>query len=64
MRGGKRKGAGRPPSGDPVRNMTIAPKESERAALQAAAARCGKSVSRFVIDAAMKEAMSIVSTGQ
>ena len=55
-RGGARPGAGRKPSGEPLKKLSIAPHLSEYDALKNAAALAGKTLSRFVIDAAMEKA--------
>lgn len=51
--GGRRPGAGRKPSGDPCKKISIAPRLSEYAILKKAAE---KTFSRFVIDAALEKA--------
>ena len=57
--GGAREGAGRKPSGDPCRKLSIAPRQSEYAVLKEAAAAEGKTFSRYVIDAAMEKASAL-----
>ena len=54
--GGARKGAGRKPSGDPTKKFSIAARMSEYAVLKDAAGKAGKTVSRFVVEAALEKA--------
>lgn len=46
---------GRPPSGDPVKKLSIAPRQSEYEAIRRAAEKAGVSFSRFVIAAALEK---------
>ena len=50
---------GRRPLGDPIRSFSINPRASEYAVLKDAAEKSGKTLSRFCVDAALKEAMGI-----
>ena len=58
-RGGARPGAGRKPGGDPTRTFSVNPRGSEYAILKNAAALAGKTLSRFLVDAGLKEAASL-----
>ena len=52
------------PSGDPVCKMSVSPRASEGRAIREAAARAGKTLSRFFVDAALKEAALMNAQGE
>ena len=62
--GGARKGAGRKPSADPTRKMSVAMRETELRLLKAAAGNAGKSFSRYVVDAALEKARASPAQAQ
>ena len=62
--GGARKGAGRKPSGNPTKKMSVAMRETELRLLKAAAEDAGKSFSRYVVDAALEKARASPAQAQ
>lgn len=54
--GGARPGSGRKPSGDPTKKFSIAARMSEYTVLKDAAEKAGKTISRFVVEAALEKA--------
>ncbi len=53
--GGKRPGAGRPKSSDPVKKFSVASKLSEYEAIKQKAENAGQSISRYLIDCALNK---------
>ena len=54
---------GRQPLNDPIRTFSVNPRSSEYAAIKEAAAAQGKTLSRFLVDAALKEAAAMKAAG-
>ena len=52
----KTRRGGRPRLNDPIRTFSVNPRASEHAFLKKAAADAGKTLSRFLVDAGLKEA--------
>lgn len=55
-RGGFREGAGRPKSGDPTKKFSMSARTSEYEVIEQLAAAAGKTVSRYLVELALKEA--------
>lgn len=53
--GGAREGAGRPASGDPTKKFSMAAKTSEYELISQAAKKAGKTISRYLVDLALKD---------
>jgi len=54
-RGGKREGAGRPKGNDPIKKFSMSAHLSEYLLIKENAQKEGKSISRYLIDLAIKE---------
>lgn len=54
--GGAREGAGRPKNGDPTKKFSVSAHDSEYRIIEHAAAQNKKSISRYLIDLALKDA--------
>ena len=63
MSGEARRRRGPKPSGDPVCKMSVSPRVSESGIIRKAAAAQGKTLSRFLVDAALKEAAAMKAAG-
>lgn len=53
--GGARKGAGRPSTGDPTKKFSISARTSEYEQIIEKAKKAKKSISRYLVDLALKE---------
>lgn len=58
-RGGAREGAGRPKSDDPTKKFSMSSKMSEYEMIEKAAKKAGKTISRYLVDLALKEISSL-----
>jgi len=58
--GGQRPGAGRPKSADPTKKFSVSARASEYAIIECAAKKTGKTISRYLIDLALKESGSLL----
>lgn len=58
-RGGAREGAGRPKSDDPTKKFSMSSKMSEYEIIEKAAKKAGKTISRYLVDLALKEISSL-----